>query len=201
MVETTDYLIVGFIGNPPEVGFEEGKSLPDEVHFDYLGIDKSGNLYVMRGEFPLLKLLHPEYEGTGEFDGGTFIGTIDDSRFYETLKKETLTREEIYSAFTDYTIPSSKNGTPYILSTFVTEDEILNLSDDVADLCYKCSGRRTSLKSHFVREKKRIAEIRGSLKRNNEEVNCVYMIIPEKSPIVEMVAEIFQKMSQQQDQS
>jgi len=199
MLET--YLIVGFRGNPSEVGFEEGKSPPDELYFDHLGIDGSGNLYVMRGEFPLLKLLHPEYEGTGEFDEGTFIGKIDDDCFYEALKKETLTKEEIYSAFTNYTILTTVNGTPYIFTTFATKDDLLNLSGDVADFCYKHSRGGLPSEDHFVRGKKGIERIRNSLEGRDEEVNCVYMIIPEKSPIVEMIAEIYQRMSQQQDLS
>ncbi len=200
MVETTDYLIVGFIGNPLEVGFGEEKSLPCELYFDYLGIDKSGNLYVQRGKSPLIKLLHPEYDGAGEFNEGTHIGIIGDERFYEALKKETLTREEIRKAFIEYTKLSLKNGIPYVFTTFVTKGDILNLSGVAADLCYKYSGDGTSSDGYFVRQKKKIGKIRDGLEENDE-MNHVYMIIPEKSPIVYQVAEIYRRMFQQQDLS
>ncbi len=202
MVETTDYLIVGFIGNPLEVGFEKGKSPPDELYFDFLAIDKSGNLYVQRSEFPLFKLLYPEYDNDDVFNEPTRIGKINDEDFYGVLNGETLTREEIYDAFVGHTKLSQDDGLPYIISTFVTEGEFLDFSRTVANGCYKLSksGLLKVENKVFMLESRKIKKMMDNLEENDE-MNHVYLIIPVESPITDQVAEIYQRMFQQQDLS
>ncbi len=202
MVETTDYLIIGFRGNPDEIGFGEGKSPPSEVYFDYLGVTESGGLYVESGEHPLFKLLHPDYEDAENiFTNPTYIGHIDDNNFCEVLNEKPLTKKEIFDAFLNDT-DIILDGFPYICNTFMIEADILRyFSVPAGALCELSQPGRVLGRYYHLRKRSKLIKDMGDFSKSDDEIKYVYMIVPEESPIVDQVAEIRQRIPQLQVRS
>ncbi len=204
MVRTRDYLMIGFGGNPDKIGFGEDKTPPPEVYFDYLGIDKSGGLYVERSESPLFKLLHPDYEDAENIlINPTKIGSIRNNDFYKVLNEKPLTREEMRDAFWNDTNLNLKNGFPYIYNTIIIETDFLDCLDAVAETLYGLShpeGVLSLYNGDIIHLSKGIRNMKHSAE-NDDEIESVYMIVPESSSIVDQVFEIHQRTLQQPDRS
>lgn len=196
--------MIGFGGNPDKVGFGEDKTPPPEVYFDYLGIDISGGLYVESGDSPLFKLLHPDYEDAENIlIDPTKIGSIRDNDFYKVLNEKPLTREEMRDAFWNYTNLNLKNGFPYIYNTIIIETDFLDRLDTVAEKLYGLShpeGVLSQYNRDIIHLSKRIRNMKHS-PENDDDIEYVYLILPEDSPIVDQVFEIHHRTLQLQDRS